>query len=351
MAQYLPAGTFCAPSQYPLAKEELKEMALETAQQVVLKDQAGDLIKIPSILDTVGDEFDACFSRMEVLDSMYAYPHYRRNFDRARFAVRHPDLENYITPFCFRFRAKIALSLHPEHVQRVAEELRSANKKSWRPEFLDTKSLVNIKNWFGANIRDDHGKIDWSLISGKVLEIYACDFEYQEQREDYTLESATAEAKEQLDRAIAQKGYWNPSADIDCVNKSLYAFVTSRPQFRRSAKRPDLGKTETDDDQSRPNWFAIAAHLGPKYETTLRIGWWNAEQRYRDFNDAVDELSDTLHVKGYPQWSLVTIYKLNANVYAWFKTHCRTENGDAIDIDKILKACPEEVREKYIGDK
>lgn len=348
MAQYLPPGTFCAPSNYPIKKEKLEQMALETARQIIESDQNAEL-SIPAILEKVSAEFRACFSKLDVLDSMYAYPHYRKNFDREYFAARHPNLEKYITPFCFRFRAQVALTLHPEHIQRVAEELRKEDKKSWRPEFLNTKGRVNIKNWFGANIRNDQGKIDWPLIAKKVSEMYTCDFEYQEQRANYTLESAAAEAKELLDSAIKQKGYWNPSADIDLVNKSLYAFITSRPQFRRAAKRPDLDKYETDNDRSRPNWFAVAAHLGQEYETTLRIGWWNSEQKYRDFNDAVDEMCDTLHVKGYPKWSLVTIYKLNANVYAWLKTHCRTENGDAIDINKILNTCPEEVREKYTG--
>lgn len=343
MIQRIPPGVFCAPSKHPLKKSDLKCMALETAEQVVLSDQNFDSREIVSIMGRVSSEFDRCFSRMNVLDSMYAFPHYRNNFNRESFAARNPDLEAYITPFCFRFRAKVALSLHPEKIVDMAQAFQAANVQSWRPEFLDTRELINLSHWFGANLRNDEGRIDWPLIHEKVSAIYPCVFEYQEQRENFTLASATALARELIDRAVESKGYWNPSSDIDLVDKGLYSFITSRSEFRRPAKRPDIGNRT----QSRPNWFAFAEHLGPQYETTLRIGWWNAEQRYRDFGDAVDEWGDMLHAQGYPQWSLNTIYEKNANVYAWFKTHCRSDDNSGIDIRKILEASSQEVREKY----
>lgn len=339
----IPAGTFRAPSNFPIQKEKLKSLCLESAKEVLSQNSQFEGSELSGVLNQVVAEFNRCFLKMEELQSINQYPHYRRQFDRQAFIENNPELAESVDSFCFIFRAKIALMLYPEKIEMIATELKNESKETWRPEFLDTKERVNTKQWLGANIRNAQGKIDWRLIQEKVAEIYPCDFEYNEPSEAYTLESATKLTQELLDKEIEEKGHWNPTS---ALTASLYDFLTQQKQFRREARRPDL----QNRINTRPNWFAIADFLGDQYRSTLRIGWWNAEQKYRDFDDTIDELIDLLHARGYPQWSLTTISRMDANVYAWFKSHCRlAENEDGIDIAKILQACPSEVKEKYEG--
>ena len=70
------------------------------------------------------------------------------------------------------------------------------------------------------------------------------------------------------------------------------------------------------------------------------------ESQLRTFEGAIDELVDTIAAAGWTRWSFRRLSLDNGNLYAWFKYHCRDDEGN-VDAQRILQALPERERTMY----
>lgn len=330
----LPEWTFYARAQHEIYISELKLIVAK----VILEN-----------FDNIDDEFikkadsafENCFWNEERLISMHQYSRFIKRFDRAEFKSKYIELTELLDSFCFQLKARVSLAMHSDKIDTLVQLMKDNNIQIFRPWMFRKLGKEWLKSWFWTYCRDKDGKVDWYLVYSLVNEKYPCQFEYMEIREKFTKDFALEKAREILSFLIAEKWEWTPAWDLERLDKWIYMFLTSLPEYRREAKRPDLEMKWFENTWTRPNWYMIAKDLWEEYYNTMRIWvawWWEIE--YRSYDDAVEELIDTIEMLWVSEWSASTIYENNVNLYAWFKNHYSKENEEWINWNYILKDLP-----------
>lgn len=289
-----------------------------------------------------------CFWPQNRLISIHQYSRFIKKFKRELFIKKFPELSNNIDDFCFYLKARVSLSMHPEKIEEVIEFMRENDVKIFKPWIFRTYWKSVLKVWFNTFCRWKNGEIDWKYIHSLINEKYPCSFSYMKVRPKFTKQFLLERSREILDKAIEERWYWYPSQDLGLLDKNVYISLCKLPEYRNEANRPDLESRGIMDVNSRPNWFSIAKDLWKKYQDTMRIWRWEwiREIVYRNLDDAVEELIDTLDIIGVEKWSPWIIYNNNANLYAWFKNHHRKDDW-SVDWDLIVSKLPQQISSNF----
>ncbi|MDB4978161.1 MAG: hypothetical protein JWM56_347 [Candidatus Peribacteria bacterium] len=342
--EHIPEGILHSQSLFTIDNEHFHFLLEAVFQEIrpYIREESGE--NIENKVESIFKEKESKRPKIsKPFTSMRIAMHYnRKSFDVEGFKIAQPEAAIYIDGFCHLLRAKVALTLFPEKIEELIVILQSENLHEWNPSILEQEGRVALKMWLSDNVRDRHGKIDWKIITQKVNQLYPCELRYMDHRDAFTPESALETARKVADEFIMQKGHWHPAYDLERKDKAVYSYLTGLDQFRRPSDRPDIDHRK----DTRPNWFAIAKAMGPDYESTMIVGLKGNEQKLRTFDEAIDELCDTVKDLGWNSWNANKLMHGNSALYAWFKYHCRNEMGK-VDILRILKALPIEIREKY----
>ncbi|MBI3331652.1 hypothetical protein HYZ99_01695 [Candidatus Peregrinibacteria bacterium] len=330
MVDVLPAGGFKARSETPLPTEQVLSLLREAVNRVVPETEQ----KLEVVVRIVA-RMAATLNGVRQIASINSWAHLlSAHFDKGCDKQEHPESAEFIDGICHVLRGRIALELHPEKIAELVDMLRSHGLQQWNVNTFRRLGRESFKNWF-SNVRAQDGTIDWAIITERVNQVYPCQFIFQAHRENFTKRTALSRARELADSAVAEKDHWHPAADLEGQDKRLYMFLISLPEFRRKGRRPDIDHRK----DNRPNWTKIAEEMGPLYQATMVISRKGHEIIYRDFDDAIDELGDLLEDVNPDSWTITFIERNNSNLYAWFKNHCRDEQG-TVDIDRIVNALP-----------
>lgn len=337
-------GTFHAQSNYPLKPDDVSSLMETTIDAMDIEEGHGPLVNDAKVVART-----RCAEMLEgvtVLTSTVSWLRYATGrVDRKRLKQEHPEIAQYLDGFCHMFRARLALLLYPEKIAELVDILRSGSVQVFRPQVFRDLDQESLKMWFSQNIRNQSGEVDWQLVHRMLVQFYPCGFEYQSARPSFTEGTALSTLRGLADECVRIKGHWHPAYDLERQDKAVYEFITKLEHFRRPALRPDIAyRTDT-----RPNWFAIAEAMGPEYQSTMVVGHKGEEQQFRSFDDAIGELGDVIRETMQDSWSMVRVSKRNSALYGWFKGHCRTDNGEGVDIQRILQALPADIAHAYAG--
>lgn len=315
------------------------------------------------ILDSYFDDF---FQGADNFDSLTKFNYLRTKFDRSGVIKENPDLSDKMDSFCFLLRTNVALLIHPEKIEELAEILKAKGITTWKPsDLLWTKEQGGnrwLEQWFSKNCRNAEGEKDWEMINNQLQKIYPSDFLHHKKRAPFTIDSWIDLIRNRADELIEEYGYWSPNK-IHELDSWLYDFLRKQKLFRKSAIRNDLLLKESKDvnftdevKKSRPNWFKIWVTMWEEYLSKLQL--WNVldernEQEYRSFDDACEELEETISIILISQknWTIKDLESKNLNLYSWFKKHVRSENSTWVDWNRIFNKCVDDIKDSYVGYK